>query len=399
MREIPPTAGLPSRWGDFLPNRDLSLRAEFAQLLQIDDVQIECSGTAALIVTLTALARLSARRSIIIPAYTCPLVALAIAHCGLKTVLCDLRKNHFDLCPQALASLCGEDTLAVVPTHLGGRVADLDAVIPIARRAGAAVIEDAAQSLGGYRRDQPLGVIGDVGFYSLAVGKGLTLYEGGVLMARDTRVRQILRDVSAEIVSYRPLLEIFRLLQLAGYTALYRPAMLGWAYGARLRRALKKGDVVKAVGDIFPPDIPLHSVGTWRRAIGARALRRLPAFLATLSAQAVWRKEKLATIPGLVVMDDTAEGHGTWPYFMVLMPTKQARDAALARLWSAGLGVSRLFIHALPDYSCLAPLFDGAGVPNARDFAARLLTVSNSPWLREQEFLNICTALEACVQN
>jgi len=62
-------------------------------------------------------------------------------------------------------------------------------------------------------------------------------------------------------------------------------------------------------------------------------------------------------------------------------------------LWTAGLGVSRLFIHALPDYPYLAAQLGPADVPNARDFAARMLTISNSPWLQERDFLRIFSVL------
>ncbi len=346
-----------------------------------------------MIVALTALRSTSSRRSVVIPAYTCPLVALAIQHCGLKPVLCDLRQDHFDLSPQALKEACGDDTLAIVPTHLGGRVADVDSVKKIALRIGASVIEDTAQSLGATWQGQPVGTLGDAGFYSLAVGKGLTLYEGGVLAARDANLRQRLHETSKQIAPYRLTWEIRRLLQLTGYTALYRPLGLRLAYGAPLRRALRKNKFIEAVGDDFSTNIPMHRVGVWRRAIGANALARLPAFLAMLSEQAISRKKRLVATSGVTVMDDPRGSRGTWPYFMVLLPTAQARDAALTRLWSAGLGVSRLFIHALPDYSYFATQFDKVDVPNARNFAARMLTISNSPWLRETDFLQICSVL------
>src|SRR5262245_2651262 len=112
LREIPPTAGLSLSWRDFLPHRSTSLEAELAGFLRLPEVQVECSGTASLIVALTALKRGSSRRSVIVPAYTCPLVVLAIAHCGLTPVLCDVRKDHFELCPQVLEKLPAADVLA-----------------------------------------------------------------------------------------------------------------------------------------------------------------------------------------------------------------------------------------------------------------------------------------------
>ena len=394
LREIPPTAGLAMRWRDFLPSTRRSFETGLAAALHLPTVQIECSGTAALIVTLTALKQISMRRSVVIPAYTCPLVVRAVHHCGLRPVLCDLRPDHFDLSPRTLVNLCDDDTLAILPTHLGGRVADLAEVLVVAQHAGARVIEDAAQALGATWRGRPVGTIGDAGFYSLAVGKGLTLYEGGVLAVRDDALRRHVRETGDRIVPSALTWESRRLLQLLGYTALYRPLGLRLVYGMPLRRALRHGRLIEAVGDDFPLAIPLHRVGGWRRAIGANALHRLPLFLETLAASAGKRKAQLGTIPGITVMGDAPDGRGTWPFLMILMPSSQARDAALARLWPAGLGVSRLFIHALPDYPYLASVLGDADVPNARDFAARMLTLSNSPWMRDADFERICSVLD-----
>lgn len=397
MREVPPTAGLPLRWRDFLIRPDRSLEASLAATLHLPPLQIECSGTAALIVALTSLKRGSSRRSVIIPAYTCPLVVLAIAYCGLKPVLCDLRYGHFDMSLSSLGDLCNADTLAVVPTHLGGRVADVAGVSNIATRAGAAVIEDAAQTLGATWEGNPVGTLGDAAFYSLAVGKGLTLYEGGVLVAREEGLRRLLRETGEKLAPYRLGIEIRRLVQLAGYTALYKPHRLHLAYGVPLRRALRRGKLIQAVGDDFSTAIALHRVGAWRRAIGANASVRLLAFLRVCSEQAVIRVKRLAAVPGINVMDDAQGGRGVWPFFMVLMPTTESRDAALTRLWPAGLGVSRLFIHALPDYAYLSAHLGHAEVRNARDFAARMLTISNSPWLGDSDFQNICAVLSDCI--
>lgn len=393
LRETPPTAGLPLAWHDFVPGV-ASLERDLASFLGQPGAQIECSGTAALVVALATLKRMSNRRCVVIPAYTCPLVPLAVARCGLKPVLCDTHNNHFDLCPESLKAVCDDDTLAVIPTHLGGRVADLGSTTEIAQRVGAYVVEDAAQALGASWQGQPVGSLGDIGCYSLGVGKGLTIYGGGVLVARDENMRQQLCATGAEIAPYQLAWEAQRLLELAGYYALYRPSGLGLAFGLSLRRNLRKGKLIEAVGDDCSANFPLHRVGNWRKAIGARALKRLPDFLVKTTVQAMHRKSRLAKISGISVMDDAVGNIGTWPYFLVLMPTQQARNNALSRLWPAGLGVGRLFIHALPDYYYLASMFDQANTPNARDFAARTLTISNSPWLSEDDFMHICAVLE-----
>lgn len=388
MKEVPPTAGLPLVWRDFVGGAG-GFETELAAWLQTPQVRVECSGTAVLWLTLLALKEGSRRRSVIIPAYTCPLVAIAVAKSGLKPVPCDVKPGHFELCPEALQAVCGDDTLAIVPTHLGGRVADLAPVLDIAGRSGARVIEDAAQALGAKWQGKSVGLSGDAGFFSLAVGKGLTLFEGGVLVAREANLRRKLFARIRETVSARLFWEIRRLVELAGYAALYRPACLPYVYGNPLRRALERGDPVAAVGDDFDFEIPLHRVGGLRQRVGANALARLPAFLRETARLAM---ERLPRLP-FPVLADAPGGEGVWPFFMLLLPSEKARDAALNRLWRTGLGVSRLFVHALPDYAYLRPLLAEAAAPNARDLAARMLTVSNSPWLDDEGFAQVCDVL------
>ena len=234
--EVAPTAGLPPRWRDLLTaGGDLALPA--ARLLGVPAVQATCSGTAGLVITLTTLQRLSGRRVVIAPAYTCPLVALAVAHCGLELRLCDFAAGSIDFDPTQLARLCDERTLAVIPTHLGGRVADVDTALACARAVGAFVIEDAAQALGARVGERSVGLRGDAGFFSLAVGKGLTTYEGGLLVARDEALRAAFLAAARELTPFRCGWELRRSLELVGYHALYRPAGLGLAYGRPQRRA------------------------------------------------------------------------------------------------------------------------------------------------------------------
>jgi len=396
--ELPPTAGLPLRLGDLCPGAP-TLADDVAALLGTPPLQLECSGTAALLIALTTLCELQPqRRRVVVPAFTCPLVAIAVQQAGLELQLCDLKPGHYDMDPAALRAACDERTLAIMPTHLAGRVADVDDALAVARQVGAYVIEDAAQALGARRNGASVGLAGDVGFFSLAAGKGLSIYEGGLLLARDPSLRERLACTAARLVPHNSGMEWKRRIDLLGYAALYRPWGLRLAYGNPLRRALRRGDPVAAVGDDFPLTIPLHRVGRWRQAVGARAADRLPAFLDRLSAQARRRLPRLRQIGGVELLDDPAGAHGTWPFLLLLLPDQKRRDAALDQLWSSGYGVSRLFIHALPDYAYLAGIVPAQDVPQARDFAARSLTIGNSPWMTDADFEAVCGALEAVLR-
>ncbi len=393
--EVPPTAGLPLELLDLAPRR-AELVERIAAALALPPLQLECSGTAALCVALLAAReRAPARSEVVVPAYTCPLVAIAVRSLGFSLRVCDLSPDSLDMDAGALVELCSEQTLAVVPTHLGGLVSDVDSACAAAARTGALVIEDAAQALGALDRGQSVGLRGDVGFFSLAAGKGLSIYEGGLLATGDAALRAELARASQQYVPRRILFELRRCIELLGLAALYRPRGLALAYGRGLRRALRRGDPIAAVGDDFPATIPIHRVGLWRQGVGTRAAARLPRFLEALRAQARRRIPRLAAIPGVRVLDERPQTRGSWPFLIVLLADERSRDAALARLWQSGLGVSRLFIHALPDYAYLADCVPrGAPMPHARALAARTLTISNSPWLDDARFERICSEIQ-----
>lgn len=403
--DVPPTAGLPLLRSDLRWRGDAGLEAALARFLGAPEVQLECSGTSALVIALTALSRLAPqRKTVVAPAYTCPLVALAVARCGLTLALCDLAPQSLDMDPSALAALCGPDTLAVLPTHLGGRIGDAASARILARAAGAWVIEDAAQALGARIGRRSVGLNSDIAFFSLAVGKGLTLFEGGVLIASDPVLRKALREVSVELAPRRIGWELRRSVELLAYAAFYRPKWLRRFYGDPLRKALARGDLVAAAGDDFDTEIPMHTVGRWRRAVGVRALQRLPAFLAAASERGRRRAARLATIPGLRVMGDSAAvtgAAGSWPVLMVLMPDAASRNAVLHALWGAGCGVSLPFVHTLADYeryAAVVPRLPADALPNARDLAGRLLAISNSPWLEEARFESVFRTLAEAVR-
>lgn len=406
---VPPTAGLPLRLSDLAPLGDDGFESALARWLGVDDAQLECSGTAALCVALTALKTLAPQRhAVVVPAYTCPLVALAVARCRLTLRVCDVAPGSFDFDAAELARLCDADTLAVVPTHIGGRVGNVDDAIACATAVGAFTIEDAAQALGARRGGTSIGTACDIGFFSLAVGKGLTLFEGGVLVARTAELRAACRAASGQIVP-RGFggWEMRRCLELAGYALAYRPSLLGWFYRRPLRHALARRDWEAAAGDDLGLTIPLHRVSAWRRRVGVRALARLPAFLTDGRARAERRWQRLGRIHGLTVLHDTApdapDAQGVWPVLLVMVPTAAQRNALLQRLWGSGAGLGVPFVRVLTDYRryahCLPAPADTGALPHARDLAGRLLSLSNSPWLDDARFEWLCGEIERTLLN
>ncbi|WP_297322229.1 DegT/DnrJ/EryC1/StrS family aminotransferase [uncultured Bartonella sp.] len=393
--EVPPTAGLPMIWRDWLPTRK-DLPRILAEMFDLPPLIVECSGTAALVVALKTLADMpenKGRTEVVIPAYNCPLVVFAIVRCNLTVKLCDTQKNHFDFDFDCLDQCVDEKTLAVIPAHIGGQVADVKKCLAIARKKGAYVIEDAAQALG-----SSAGKIGDIAFFSLAVGKGLTLYEGGLLTARDVKLHAAMEKTHQKLVKSHFFFELRRVAELFGYFIGYCPRLLPLFYGNPRRKELEKGHFEEAVGDVFDENIPVHEVSQLRIKRGANAAARLAAFLNDTKNQAALRIKKLETILAIRIIKGLSDATNIWPFIMVAMPDQQSRDHALKTLWPSPFGVTRLFIHSLQNYHYLQPYLQNRFfTPNADDFARKTLTISNSLWLDDAGFAFICHQLEQSV--
>src|SRR5262249_16529358 len=159
------------------------------------------------------------------------------------------------------------------------------------------------------------GTVCDLGFFSFAAGKGLTLYEGGALVARDPAMRKALIETSRQVVPFRIDWEILRICQLIGYGLFYNPSGLSFTYGANLRHWLRQGNAVNAAGEHFT-HIPVHKVSAFRKRVGTSALARLKEHLEDNVSRGRQRAERLSAIEGVTVLKELPSTSATWPTIM-----------------------------------------------------------------------------------
>lgn len=398
-REIPPTAGMPIRLGDclsaFVNSDGKSFEAELARYLNVSELNLLSSGTLCLAIAFEAIKNISGRRRVIVPAYTCPLLAVAAKQADVDLLLCDLAPDSFRMDASELERLCDQSVAAIVPTYLGGLPYEIGLEMAIAKSAGAYVVEDSAQALGASRGGKILSCEADVAVFSLAIGKGLSLYDGGLLCVKDERIQKEILQLIAKRVPANAGEELLRCLQFLGLALIYNPVGLELVYGAPLRKALSQGDLLEAVGEQFDLEIPAYKFGEFRKRAGIKLLERLPSFVQANRVRAISRCASLSQIPGLQVLGEFENCSGSWPFIMLLARDEHHRDAVMNSLWTAGLGVTRLFISALPDYSYLRQWVPQVDVPNARSFASRGFSISNSHWLTDAEFDRILNVLGA----
>ena len=142
------------------------------------------NGTVSLRLALMA-AGLQAEDEVIVPAYTFLSTASAVVEANMVPVFADVDLATFNIAPSAIEAAITPRTRAVIPVHFAGQVADMDAVLAIARRHGLFVLEDAAHAHGATWRDRPAGSLGDAASFSFQSSKNLTSGEGGIITTND----------------------------------------------------------------------------------------------------------------------------------------------------------------------------------------------------------------------
>ena len=155
------------------------------------------SGLSALELALRAYG-IGAGDEVVTAAHTFVATALAISHTGATPVLVDVDEKTHTIAPELLERAITKRTKAIIPVHLYGHPADMDAVLEIARAHGLVVIEDACQAHGARYDGVRVGSLADAGAFSFYPAKNLGAYgDGGILVTNDETVRdrvRMLRD-------------------------------------------------------------------------------------------------------------------------------------------------------------------------------------------------------------
>ncbi|OTG86335.1 hypothetical protein B9T31_07495 [Acinetobacter sp. ANC 4558] len=391
--ELPPTAGLALNFKDFFAHKNHVLELQIAEILNIPKPAKTCSGTVAFILSLQVLNDLQpTKKQVIVPAWTCPLVVLAIEKIGFTPIICDLAPDSLLFDEQKLQQAINQHTLAIVVTHYAGLVNSFQNIQLLAQQYNCYIIEDAAQAMGALDQQISVGLRGDIGFFSLAFGKGLTSAEGGLVFSKHADIHQKLHQKAHELPFLKNW-EIKRSFELIGYGLFYHPQFLPIFYGHHLRQALKQCDEISAVGDDFDlSDIPIHQLGKWRSQVAAKAALRLPKHWMQLNQQAQRRIKQLQQLSYLKVFNENFNTTGTFPFILLLVDHENRCQRILNDLWQSGLGITKLFVRSIPNYPNLNHL--NIGTPNAQLFAARSFSISNTLWMTDEHFEIILNILK-----
>jgi dTDP-4-amino-4,6-dideoxygalactose transaminase len=171
-------------WGKLRGDQVTEFERRFAAMHDCKHGIAVVNGTVSLRIALMA-AGIQAEEEVIVPPYTFLATASAVVEANAVPVFADIELDTFNLDPKAVEAAITPKTRAIIPVHVAGQPANMDALMKIAKKHNLIVIEDAAHAHGALFRDRPVGSIGHMGSFSFQSSKNLTCGEGGIIVTND----------------------------------------------------------------------------------------------------------------------------------------------------------------------------------------------------------------------
>ena len=328
-----------------------AFESEYAEFIEISHCVAMANGTDAIEITLRALG-VEYGDECILPANTFIATAEAVCRAGATPVLVDCADDETHLIDvDAVEAAVTPRTRAVIPVHLYGQAAPVERLLPLARRIGAWLVEDAAQSQGARRNGASAGALGDAAATSFYPGKNLGAYgDAGAALTRSA-------DVAVRM----------RMIRDHGSPAKYQHEVLG--VNSRL-------DTLQAV-------------------VLSAKLRRLAGWNAARRAAAARYDELLADCEAIVRPRTLPGNEHVWHLYTVRVPD---RDRVLKELHAAGIGAG---IH-YPVPIHLTAAFAGLGYasgtfPVTERTARELLSLPLFPEITAAQQERVASVLRAAL--
>jgi 8-amino-3,8-dideoxy-alpha-D-manno-octulosonate transaminase len=292
--------GILMRYGFDGPRKDIwkskELEAAISETFGCQYAQLTSSGTAALTTALSALG-IGYGDEVITPSFTFVASFEAVLSVGAIPVLVDV-DDTLTLNPEAVRNAITPKTKAVMPVHMCGSMADMDALIAICKEHQLILLEDACQSIGGSYKGKMLGTIGDAGTFSFDFVKTMTCAEGGVVMTN----REDLY------------------IKSDGYTD----------HGHDHKGADRGADLHPFIGYNY-------RISELHAAVGLAQIKRLPEFLAQQKKNNLQLKNILSQIPEISFRRIPDPAGDSYSFISWFLPTAELTKAVVAEMKAQGI--------------------------------------------------------------
>jgi dTDP-4-amino-4,6-dideoxygalactose transaminase len=302
------------------------------------------SGTDALLAALMAL-DVGPGDEVIVPTYTFFATAGVVARLGATPVFVDIDPVTYNILPEGVEAALSPRTRAVVPVHLYGRMAEMDALMRLAEGRGVAIIEDAAQAIGAFDgQGRRAGSIGDMGCFSFFPSKNLGGFgDGGMTVTSDAGLAGKLK-----------------MLRMHGMEPKYYHSLVG----GNFRLDALQAAVLR---------VKLRYLDGWSEGRRRNATRYRELF-------------REAGLDGTVTLPQEEPGH-IYNQFVIRAPR---RDELAAHLRARGIGIDVYYPVPLHRQACFAELgYRDGSLPNAEAAARETLALPIYPELASEQLEHV----------
>ena len=135
-------------------------------------------------------------KKVLVPAITFSATAAVVLYCGLIPVFVDINKNDLNMSLDDLKKKFTKDCVAIMPVHFGGHPCEMDKIMKFANQKKLIVIEDCAETCGGYYKGKKIGTWGHFGCFSFEEKKMMTTGDGGMIVTNNTQIAKKLKSLS-----------------------------------------------------------------------------------------------------------------------------------------------------------------------------------------------------------
>jgi perosamine synthetase len=313
---------------------------------------------------------------VILPAYTCIVMARAVVASGNRPTFVDIDLADYNMDVSALKRALTPRTRAVVATHMYGYPTDVDAIRAAVGDEGVIIVEDSALSLHTLSLEDG-GLRGDLGLFSFGIGKPLSTFKGGLLVTNSYDLYEKIRAYRDKELN-QPLFKT-QAKRWAWLLASYL-VFRGWVYGlwhrdwAKLTRDV--GPESNLPAGYVPGDMAL-AYPDFQARVGLVQLRKVDHILANRRALAELYDRELGNVPGLSpapIIPGATYSHYT------LRISRRDEINFLWRMFAQGVAVDQTFDYALPLLKPYRPYARGE-YPHAEQAAREVVNLPIYPGL------------------
>ena len=315
---------------------------------------------------------------IIMPAYTCSVVAHAVTLSGNVPKFIDIKLDDYNMDLDQLESSISKNTSAVIPTHTFGYPQNIkrieEAIFKAEKRYNKKIwlIQDCCHAFGAKSDNRLIGTSGDVAVYALNISKMITSVFGGMLTFQSRNLADLIRKWRDE--NFLKPSKIKVLKRKLYFSAVY-PAFNQTLYGLTWYLQNK----TKLLSNLtesyhldekihFPPDY-LDLMSDFEASVGIEQLNKYSDIINRRISKAIWYNDNLERREGWIFPPITKGA--TYSHYVVRVPN---REKVLDEYASNGIELGKLIQYSIPDLKCYKK--ESEHFPNAKLCSKQLINFS-----------------------